>query len=38
VAGADFVAVRAPADLDPAELSRWAHHLAQALAAPEDVA
>jgi thiamine-phosphate pyrophosphorylase len=37
-AGADFVAVRAPANLDLAELSRWAHNLAQALAAPEDVA
>jgi thiamine-phosphate pyrophosphorylase len=37
-AGADFVAVRAPADLRPTELSRWAHDLAQALAAPEDVA
>ena len=36
--GADFVALKAPAAVTPAELARWAKEAAHALAAEEDVA
>ncbi len=37
-AGADFVALRVPAQLSSEELSRWGHDIARALAVPEAAA